>query len=321
MLKTAVKWPGILLVAIGAGLWGTDALFRRGLSLELPASTVVFWEHLILVVITVPFVVRFWRRGIRLKASEIVALLIIGVGASAVATMLFTEAFSYGDPTTPLLLQKLQPLVAILGAHLLLSERLLPRYASYFAVAVGGAYLISFSNPANVGVGELAPAAYAIGAAVLWGMGTVLGRYLTATIRTSELTALRFAIGLPASALIVLFKGEAGVAAGVEIGEFGTLILLALIPGLAALAIYYQGLARTPASAATLAELAFPLTAILIGWAVFDEATTATQWLGIFILAGTMVAMTLAAQKSNESLGIKAAALTDLVDSERRPGR
>ncbi|MCP3974723.1 MAG: DMT family transporter [bacterium] len=317
MLKTANKWPGILLVAIGAGLWGTDALFRRGLSLELPASTVVFWEHLILVAVTAPFVVRFWRRGIRLKASEITALIIIGVGASAVATMLFTEAFSYGDPTTPLLLQKLQPLVAIVGAHWLLSERLLPRYASYFAVAVGGAYLISFSDPTNVGVSELTPAAYAVGAAVLWGMGTVLGRYMTATIRTSELTALRFAIGLPASALIVLFKGEASVAAGVEIGEFGTLILLALIPGLAALAIYYQGLSRTPASAATLAELAFPLTAILIGWAVFDGTPTGTQWLGIFILAGTIVAMTRAARKSNESLGVKAADPADLIGTDQ----
>ena len=42
--------PGFYLVALGAGLWGTDALFRRGLALELPASTVVFWEHLILCV-------------------------------------------------------------------------------------------------------------------------------------------------------------------------------------------------------------------------------------------------------------------------------
>ena len=51
---------------------------------------------------------------------------------------------------------------------------LLPRYGVYFVVAVGSAYLISFSDPFNVSVSELAPALYAIGAAVLWGLGTVL---------------------------------------------------------------------------------------------------------------------------------------------------
>ena len=96
-------------------------------------------------------------------------------------------------------------------------------------------------------VKELAPALYAIDAAVLWGFGTVLGRHLTSKIPPAELTAARFAIGLPASALIVAVKDETSIATGVGVGDFGTLILLALIPGLAALAIYYQGLSRTPA--------------------------------------------------------------------------
>jgi len=306
MQRFSVKWSGVLLVAAGAALWGTDGLFRRGLSLELPAATVVFWEHLILVAVTVPLLIRFSRRAPRLGRGDILALLLIGVGASAVATMLFTQAFSYGDPTTPLLLQKLQPLIAILGAHILLSERLLPRYAVYFVLAVGSAFLISFSDPTNVGVSELAPALYAIGAAALWGLGTVLGRHLTSKIEPTDLTALRFAIGLPASAAIVAFKGETSVAAGIDLGAFGTLILLALIPGLAAMAIYYRGLSTTPASAATLAELAFPLTAILIGWSVFDTVPVATQWLGIVVLASTIVWMSRAAQRDREALGVRA---------------
>lgn len=297
--------PGFLLVAIGASLWGTDGLFRRGLSLELPAATIVFWEHLILVVVTAPFVARFVRARPRLDPWDFVALLVVGVGASAVATMLFTEAFSYGDPTTPLLLQKLQPVIAILGAYLLLGERLLPRYGIYFALAVGSAYLISFSDPTNVRVSELAPALLAIGAAGLWGFGTVLGRHLTSKIDANQLTALRFAIGLPASAVIVAWRGETSAAAGIGLGEFGTLVALALVPGLAALAIYYRGLSGTPASAATLAELAFPLTAILIGWAVFDTVPTGTQWLGIAVLAATIVVMSRAARREPDSLGVR----------------
>lgn len=305
LLRWRASLPGVVLVAIGAGLWGTDALFRRGLAFELPAATVVFWEHLIIVVMIMPLVRRFFRNRPTLDLRDLFALLVVGVGASAVATMLFTQAFTYGDPTTPLLLQKVQPVIAVLGASLLLGERLLPRYGLFFLLAVGSAYLISFSNPTNVGVNELAPALLAIGAAALWGLGTVLGRHLTAKIEPNQLVALRFTIGLPASAVVVIWHGEASAVAGIGIADFATLVALALVPGLAALAVYYRGLAGTPASAATLAELAFPLTAILIGWSIFDTVPSGSQWMGIAVLAFTLVLMSRAAHKAPGALGVQ----------------
>jgi drug/metabolite transporter (DMT)-like permease len=136
-------------------------------------------------------------------------------------------------------------------------------------------------------------------------MGTVLGRHLTRKIPTNELTALRFAIGLPTALVIMLLRDEAGVAVDISLSEFWALVLLSLIPGLAALLIYYKGLATTPASSATLAELAFPLTAILIGWSIFDTIPTATQWIGIALLSATIVTMTRAAGRGVESLGVR----------------
>ncbi len=302
-------------MAMGAGLWGTDGLFRRTLAFEMPATKVVFWEHLILVAVTLPFLIRFLRNRPKLTPKDLAALLFIGAGASAIATILFTEAFTYGDPTTPLLMQKTQPLFAIFGAYLLLGERLLPRYGWYFLFAVTGAYLISFPEPGNVTVGLLAPALLALGAAALWGMGTVMGRHLTGTIPTNQITALRFAIGLPTSFVILLLRNETSTAFDITMSEFGSLILLSLIPGLAALMIYYKGLSTTPASSATLAELAFPLTAILIGWAVFDTVPTVTQWLGIALLSGTIVVMSRAAAKGREALGVRQTQAAEKVDT------
>lgn len=309
---------GFLLVAAGAALWGTDGLFRRTLAFEMPAPVVVFWEHLILVAVTAPFLIRFLKNRPRLTGKDLIALLFVGAGASALATVLFTEAFTYGDPTTPLLIQKTQPVIAVLGAYLLLGERLLPRYGWYFLFAVSGAYLISFPDPTEVQVSQLAPALLALGAAALWGMGTVLGRHLTRKIPTNQLTALRFAIGLPSALVILLLRNEAAVALEVTPSEFGALILLSLVPGLAALMIYYKGLSTTPASSATLAELAFPLTAILIGWSVFDTVPTATQWVGIALLSGTIVVMTRAANRGREALGIRA--LGEPMEAATGPG-
>jgi drug/metabolite transporter (DMT)-like permease len=295
---------GFVLVAAGAALWGTDGLFRTALALQMPAPVLVFWEHVVLVGVTFPFLFRFLRSRPTLDFKDLLALAFVGAGASAVATILFTQAFTYGDPTTVLLLQKVQPVIAVLGAYLLLGERLLPRYGWYFGFAVGGAYLISFRDPLAVGVSRLAPALLALGAAMLWGLGTVLGRHLTRKIPTNELTALRFAIGLPAALVVILLRNQAAEALEISFSEFGAVVLLSLIPGLAALTVYYKGLSTTPASSATLAELAFPLTAILIGWSVFDTVPTATQWLGIVTLSVTIVVMSRAAQRGREALGV-----------------
>lgn len=304
-VATARTGTGFLFVVLASALWGTDALFRRGLALELPASSVVFAEHAILVALTLPLLRRALPALRTFSRADWVSIVLIGSGASATATMLFTAAFTFDDPNAPLLLQKLQPLVAVLGARLVLGERLMPRYALYFALAVGGAYLITFPDPLAVSVNRLVPALLAAGAAALWAMGTVLGRRLTAKVAFGPLTALRIAFGLPASALIVaLVQGPSGFT--VYAPADGTaLLLLALIPGLLALLLYYRGLSRTPAAAATLGELAFPLSALVINYLAFGATVTATQAVGIAVLAGTITVMGLAGRHDTGTIGVE----------------
>jgi drug/metabolite transporter (DMT)-like permease len=295
---------GFAMVAAGAALWGTDALFRRELALDLPSSFVVFAEHLILVALTIPFLLRARRWVADFTRMDWIAVILVGVGASATATFLFTASFRYGDPTTTLLLQKLQPLFVVIGARLLLGERFLPRYAVYFVLALSGAYFITFADPASATVSQLAPALLSVGAAALWGMGTVLGRHLSGKIPFAELTSLRFAVGLPATALLVFIdlRGEGWPT--LTGNEIGGLFLLSLVPGLIALMLYYRGLTSTPASAATIAELAFPLTALAVNYLAFDTVLTTSQWIGFFVLAGTVTVMGLSARSGATGMGI-----------------
>ena len=296
---------GFLLVALGAALWGSDGLLRRGLAFELPAALVVFGEHLILVIVTLPLLLRARRVLKSLNGRDWAALIFIGAGASALATVLFTQAFVYGDPNTPLLLQKLQPIFAVAGASILLGERLHARYGMYFLLAVVGAYLIGVPDPAHPSLSALAPAALSVGAAFLWGLGTVLGRFLTAKIAFAELTALRFAVGLPATAVILLIQRQATAIPTVTGREVMTLVLLALIPGLIALLLYYRGLRETPASAATLAELSFPVTAVTVNYLAFGETLTGLRWLGLAILSATIVWMGVASTRGTRAVGIE----------------
>lgn len=84
------------------------------------------------------------------------------------------------------------------------------------------------------------------------------------------------------------------------------LLLLALIPGLLALSIYYKGLQTTPASVATLAELAFPLSALTLNYFVFGTTVGPSQLAGIVILAGVLVIMSRTSHTSGaRGLGVE----------------
>ncbi|MBP2475872.1 drug/metabolite transporter (DMT)-like permease [Crossiella equi] len=276
------------LVALAASLWGTDALLRKPLAEALPSATVVFWEHLIVVALLLPWVPRALRALGGLAWSRRLAVVVIGVGSSAVATALFTAAFRYGDPVTPLVLQKAQPVFVLLLAFLLLGERPRAHYLWFAVPALAGAWLLGFRDPLDVRVSAAVPALLALGAAALWAGGTVLGRLVSDDLRPWEVTVLRFTIGLPASAAVVPAVGAPFL---VSWGNAPALVLLAVVPGLLALSLYYLGLRATPAARATLAELAFPATAALIGVGLLGASLTGTQWLGFALLVASVTAL------------------------------
>jgi len=282
-----VAIPGAIFIAIAAALWGTDALLRKPLADSTQAATIVFGEHLVLVLLTLPLIpaalVAVRRAGPRYVAAAVV----IGVGASAIATILFTQAFVEGDPVTPVVLQKVQPLVAVVGAWFILGERPRRGFVWFLAAGILGVWLIAFPSPFEIHVDAAQPAIYALAAAVLWAMGTVLGRLLATKIWFGHVTALRFTFGLPASALAVLVVGAPFTTSG---SDFVWIAVLAIVTGLVALSLYYYGLKRTPAVIATLAELTFPVTAAAVGYFAFDATLDGSQWLGL-ALTTTVVAL------------------------------
>jgi drug/metabolite transporter, DME family len=272
--------PGVVLVSIAATLWGLDGLIRKPLSHTTTPTTIVFGEHVVLVALTlpllVPALVALWRAGPRYVLSGI----LIGAGASAIATILFTEAIFHGDFITVVVLQKSQPLVAVVGAWLVLGEQPRPRFAWFLLPALAGIWLLALKHPLAPHAHGLTPIAETLGAAGLWGLGTVFGRYLGRRLAFEHVTTVRFAFGLVASACALPIIGASAWSSG---HDSFWIAVLAVVTGFLALGLYYYGLRRTPAMLAALGELAFPVTATLVGIYVFNDTLRWTQWLGVAI--------------------------------------
>ena len=135
------------------------------------------------------------------------------------------------------------------------------------------------------------PLLLAVSAALLWGLGTVLGRHLGAKLPFAELTALRLATGLVAALVALGVTGDGSAYSHLSAKAVLALVLLALVPGLLSLLVYYRGLRATPAAAATLGELAFPFTALFLDYLAFGSTLSPSQWVGLALLVTTITTM------------------------------
>ena len=270
MPKRSLVLFGPALVFIAAALWATDAPFRLHLTQALASTFIVLMEHAISCVVAIPVLVLNWRAMRALTWKEWLAVLVIGVGGSALAAVAFTESFHYVNPSVAIVLQKVQPLIAIALAYFLLGEALHKNFWLWTGVALVGAYLVSFPGliPQTYAGETFSPnlvgSLLALLAALLWGASTVFGKYVLRSTAFQTLTAMRFVIGLIFLLALNAVMHTYPAAGVITPTDIMFLVIIAFTSGVFSLFLYYYGLHFTRASIATIAELGFPVAAIFV---------------------------------------------------------
>ena len=299
--------PGVVLIAIAAAMWGTDPIIRKTMSFSTQATTIVFGEHVVLVALTLPLLYPALRAVLRAGWRQLFAAAIVGIGASAVATILFTDALiGHNDFITPVVIQKVQPLVAILGAAVILGERPRTRFVWFLVPALAGFWLVNQANPLDPSAKGLVVIAEATAAAVLWALGTVLGRYLSRDLEFQHILSLRFFFGLIGSAAALPIMGTSAWSNG---HDSLLIVYLAVVTGLLALALYYFGLQRTPAVMSSLAELTYPVIAVIAGIYAYNQHLRWTQWIGVAVIIGVVTLLPVQRRRTIVALQARDAAL------------
>jgi drug/metabolite transporter (DMT)-like permease len=289
-----MKSAGIFLVVLGALLWGTDSLFRRPLTQSLSPMTIVFLEHVILVLVMVPLLARARNEISKLNRKDWISLTFIAVGGSVIATILFTFAIKYGNPSVTVLLQKTQPFFTIFLARWFLGERPGKWFWLLLVPTLAGAYFVATPDwHAGLSIDPRQPSCLlaALGASLLWGASTVFGRYIVARVPVLVLTGLRFALALPLLAVIFLIQGQGSRQLPSTLHSISSVVVMALIPGLVAMICYYRGLQTTIASLASIGELAFPVTAVAANWFLLGIRLAPSQFAGGAVLITTVTTL------------------------------
>ena len=307
MFKRFLSWQyiGPLAIVFAAFLWSIDALLRQSLY-SLPSMFIVFAEHALGLLITLPWLIKFWPKIKRLSRKTWISIFWISVFGGVLGTLFYTRALSYIhyiNFSVVVLLQKLQPIFAIILARIILKERFRGRFYMWAGVALVGSYFVAFPDifpqwqdgGKNVLAGLLA-----VGAAFAWGSSTVMGKYSLRELDSRIVTPLRLGLTAAISGLyLVLFVDLASVPS-LSPEQVFFLIAIVLSSGTVALSIYYFGLKKVQASQSTLLEMFWPISAVTIDWVFFDHALTWSQIVGAVLMLTAIYRVTRRSDLINE---------------------
>jgi len=287
MLK---DYTGPIFILIAATLWAFDGLIRQHLY-SLPPITIIFFEHLIGLIILSPFIYKYIFQT-KLTKKEWWLVVLIAILSGLFGTLWFTTALGkvhFISISVVFLLQKLQPIFAITTARIFLKERLDGRYIKWAILAIVAAYFVTFKNGyVNFATGEgtIIAALYALGAAFAWGSSTTFSKMLLGKIDFKVSTFYRFLFTILVALPFLLLYGHSagGNLAVPTLSQFGFLALIAISTGMVALLIYYKGLAKTPVHISTILELTFPFIAIFLDMVVNHTVLSLSQWIAAIVL-------------------------------------
>lgn len=294
---------GPWLVALGAALWGTESAWRIPLNDVFAADVMVWWEHVVLVALALPFVLPRLGELRRAKLSTIGWLVFSGIAGSAVGTVLFTLALKREhdvvvNATVINVVLNIQPVLSTAAAWLFFRDRLARGFFAWAAVAIAAGVVLAIGQGYVVyGIG------YALACALFWGLSTVAGRGVMVELSLPLAAGMRVVVGLAAMTTDLAVRGWLSpaklwpAAAHAQAGHTMLWLgLLATLSGGVPLVIYFAGLARTRASTAGYFEMMQTLAACAITWGFFHDPLGVHQVIAGLVLIGA-VAMVQRAQE------------------------
>lgn len=279
-----------IFVIIAAALWGVDGIVLRPELYTLPVPLVVFIESIIVALVLTPFFIKNFDEIKALRPKDWLAFIGVALFGGAIGTMAITKALfyvNYINLSIVVLIQKLQPVFAVTFAAILLKEHLKKVFYIWASAAVIGTYLMTFgghlpvldaSDKTNLAV------FFALIATISFASSTVLSKRAIRNVSFKLATYLRFLITSGIMLVIVLSSGIIWQVNEVTSKQSMIFLIIAFSTGGPAIFMYFYGLKRITASVATICELAFPLTAIILEYILRKNLLGPVQWIGVVIL-------------------------------------
>jgi len=288
MKKMVIYGPVFIIIA--AIFWALDGIILTPALYSLPVPTVVLIEHVLAFLFMLPFFIASIKEVKKLKAGDWGAFFWVAIFGGALGTMAIVKAFFYVNfvnLSIVVLIQKLQPVFALLLAAVVLKEKLPKKFFLWATVAIVATYFVTFSDfVPNFSTGDktMAAALFSLAAAFAFGSSTVFSKRALQKVSFAMGTYLRFGLTAILMFFIAFSTGDLLAIRQVTTTQMLIFLLIAFTSGGTAMFLYYYGLKWVTASVSSICELAFPVSAIILEFFIHGRLLTWTQWLGTLVL-------------------------------------
>lgn len=290
------KLIGAIAVALSAMLWGVDGILLTPQLYNLNTAFVVFVIHLFPFLLMNVFFFREYRHLKTMTRSDLTYFLLIALFGGALGTLAIVKSLfllNFNSLSVIVLLQKLQPVFAVILARFILKERIKRRFALWASIALVAGYFLTFgwSLPdfSTEGIVTFYAALLSLLAAFSFGSSTVFSKKILGNYSFVTSTFFRYGFTTLIMLIIVLFMGHIGDFSQITQRNWLYIALIGLTTGSGAIFLYYYGLRFVKASLSTFLELMYPITAVALDYFVNKTVYSPVQWIAALVMLFAIV--------------------------------
>lgn len=297
------KLIGAIAISIAAAFWGIDGVVLTPRLYNLEVAFVVFMLHALAFTIMNTFLFKEYRELKRFTSSDFYTFFLIALFGGAIGTMAMVHALflvNFEKLTIVILLQKLQPIFAIALAVIFLGERMRRYYFIWAGLAIIAGYFLTFGTSIpnfKTGDNTLEAALFSLLAAFSFGSSTVLSKKILGKYSFHTATFFRYGFTTLIMLVFVLASGIYVQYSDISNENWLVFTVIAITTGSGAIFLYYYGLRKVRAVIATICELFFPVTAIVLDYFINDQRLSWVQWVSAFIMLFAIINLNLTNSK------------------------
>ncbi len=281
---------GVFLIAFASVLWGLDGVVLTPRLGNIDVVLVVFVLHALPFLLMNIVLSNRYKEARKLNKTAFYSLLAVSIFGGALGTIAIVKALfavSFQHLSVVVLLQKFQPVFAIILASFFLKERLTKQFFFWGGIAIVAGYFLTFGLHLPVFTTDnktLEAALLSLLAAFSFGASTVFSKNLLDKVDFITATFFRYGV-----TTLLMLPLVIGLGLLTDFNQFTTqnwiiLLIISLTTGSGAILLYYYGLKYVKASVSTIAELFFPISAIIFDYFINDNVLSFVQWISAAIM-------------------------------------
>ena len=290
MNENKKRYIGATAIILAAIMWGFDGVVLTPRLFSLNVGFVVFMLHFVPFVLMNTFLFKEYKKIRTFSKSDFFTLFAIAFFGGALGTLAIVKALflvNFQHLSVVVLLQKLQPIFAIILAAIFLKERIEKKFAFWAILAVAASYFLTFGLhlPQSIEDTNLVQAAlWAVLAAFSFGSATVFGKKALNKFPYYTTNFFRFGFTSVIMLIYLILTGALTHFQSMTVTHLIYFLIIAVTTGSGAIFLFYYGLNKVKAMISTICELFFPISAIFFDYFINKHTLSLVQWISAIIM-------------------------------------